>query len=147
MKYSEGNIGRVFVIRLEDGDWLPQSVENLVIDKGIQRGMCLLVGGIKGGGTIVAGPRQEDVIPVETINQVLAGIHEIAAVGTIFPDEQGVPKLHMHAALGRDQKTISGCVRLGIETWKVGELILLEIINNKAHRKKEAATGFELLEP
>ncbi len=147
MKYSEGNIGRIFVIRLEDGDWLPQSLETLAKDKGIQRGMCLLVGGIKGGGTIVAGPRQEEAVPIETINKVLAGVHEIAGVGTIFPDEQGISKLHMHAALGRDQETIAGCVRLGIETWKVGEVILLEIINNNAQRKKETATGFELLEP
>ncbi|MDD5492564.1 MAG: DNA-binding protein [bacterium] len=147
MKYSEGNIGRVFVVRLEEGDWLPQSIEILAKDKEIKRGICLLVGGIKGGGTIVAGPRQEDAIPIETINQVLNGIHEIVAIGTIFPDEDGIPKLHMHAALGRDQETITGCVRLGIETWKVGEVILLEIINNHAHRIKETATGFELLEP
>jgi uncharacterized protein len=147
VKYSEGNIGRIFVIRLEDEDWLPQSLENLAKDKEIKRGVCLLVGGVKGGGTIVAGPRQEETIPVETINKILNGIHEIAAIGTIFPDEHGTPKLHMHAALGRDQETITGCVRLGIETWKVGEVILLEIINNNAQRKKEATTGFELLEP
>lgn len=147
MKYSEGNIGRVFVIRLEDGDWLPQSLEDLAKDKEVKRGICLLVGGVKGGGTIVAGPSQEDILPIETINKMVNGIHEVAAVGTIFPDENGIPKVHMHAALGRDQETITGCIRLGIETWKIGEVILLEIINNNAHRAKEATTGFELLEP
>jgi uncharacterized protein len=147
VKYSEGNIGRIFVIRLEEGDRLPQSLETLAQEQEVIRGICLLVGGIKGGGTIVAGPRQEDTIPIETINKILNGIHEIAAIGTIFPDENGIAKLHMHAALGRDQETITGCIRLGIETWKVGEVILLEIINNKAQRIKETATGFELLEP
>jgi len=147
VKYSEGNIGRVFVIRLEDGDRLPQSLENLANEKAVKRGICLLVGGVKSGGTVVSGPKQEDTIPIETINKLLDGIHETVAVGAIFPDENGVPKLHMHAALGRDQETITGCIRLGIEIWKVGEVILLEIINNNAQRKKEATTGFELLEP
>jgi uncharacterized protein len=147
VKYSEGNIGRVFVIRLEDGDRLPQSLETLAAEKAVKRGICLLVGGVKGGGTIVSGPRQEEAAPIETINKILEGIHETVAVGAIFPDENGRPKLHMHAALGRDQETITGCIRLGIETWKVGEVILLEIINNNAQRKKEATTGFELLEP
>ncbi len=147
MKYSEGNIGRVFVIRLEDGDRLPQSLETLATEKDVKRGICLLVGGVKGGGTIVSGPRQAETVPIETINKILDGIHETVAVGAIFPDEKGIPKLHMHAALGRDQETITGCIRLGIETWKVGEVVLLEIINNNAQRKKEATTGFELLEP
>ena len=147
MKYSEGSIGRVFVIRLEEGDWLPQSLETLAKEKEVKRGLCLLVGGIKGGGTIVSGPRQENAVPIETINNILDGVHEITAIGTIFPDENGEPKLHMHAALGRDQETITGCIRLGIETWKIGEVILLELINNHARRIKESATGFELLEP
>ncbi len=147
MKYSEGNIGRIFVIRLEDGDRLPQSLETLANEKAVKRGICFLIGGVKSGGNIVAGPKQGETIPVETINKILDGIHETVAIGAIFPDEKGEPKLHMHAALGRDQETITGCIRLGIETWKVGEVILLEIINNNAQRRKEAATGFELLEP
>lgn len=147
MKYSEGNIGRIFIIRLEDGDPLPESIETLAKEKDVKRGVCFLVGGVKSGGNIVSGPKQGDTIPVETINNILDGIHETVALGAIFPDEKGEPRLHMHAALGRDQETITGCIRLGIETWKVGEVILLEIINNNAQRRKEATTGFELLEP
>ncbi|GAH14192.1 unnamed protein product, partial [marine sediment metagenome] len=38
------------------------------------------------------------------------------------------------------------CIRPGIEVWKLGEVILLEIVNNNAHREDTAA-GFQMLEP
>ena len=53
----------------------------------------------------------------------------------------------MHTALGREGKTRSGCIRPGIEVWKVGEVILLEITESTAHRQEDAATGFNMLEP
>jgi len=76
----------------------------------------------------------------------LEGVHEICAVGTIFPDNDARPRLHMHAALGREGKTISGCIRPGIEVWKLGEVIVLEIVDNNAHREDSPA-GFQMLEP
>jgi len=56
-------------------------------------------------------------------------------------------QLHMHAALGREGKTRSGCIRPGIEVWKVGEVILLEITGSTAHRQEDKVTGFNMLEP
>jgi predicted DNA-binding protein with PD1-like motif len=53
----------------------------------------------------------------------------------------------MHAALGREGKTHAGCIRPGIDVWKLGEVILLEIEENAACRKKDPATGFEVLQP
>jgi hypothetical protein len=53
-------------------------------------------------------------------------VHEIAGVGTIFPDESGAPVLHMHAAMGRDGVTRAGCIRPGIEVWQLGEVVILE---------------------
>ena len=147
MRYSEGKIGRVFVIRLEDGDKLPQAVENFAKEKGISRGMCLLIGGIEGKGKVVVGPENGQATPIVPMVTELSGVHEILGVGTLFPDGNGKPSLHMHAALGRGGKTITGCIRLGIETWKVGEVILFEITDNTACRKKDPATGFDLMEP
>ena len=147
MRYSEGRIGRVFVIRLEDNDKLPGAVESFAEGKGISRGMCLLIGGIGDKGKIVTGPEDSETIPVVPMVTELSGVHEIVAVGTLFPDGSGKPKLHMHAALGREGKTVTGCIRLGIETWKLGELILLEIKDNTACRRKDPATGFDVMEP
>ncbi len=145
MKYSEGKIGRVFVIRLEDGDSMPEALESFAQENNVRRGMCILIGGIK-AGTIVAGPKVGQSRPVVPIFCGLEGVHEICAVGTIFPDGDSRPTLHMHASLGREGKTVSGCIRPGIEVWKLGEVIVLEIVDNNAHREDTAA-GFPALEP
>ena len=108
--------------------------------------MCILVGGIK-GGNIVVGPEDNESVPPIPIIFGLKGVHEIMAVGTIFPDSDEKPRLHMHAALGREGNARVGCIRPGIEVWKLGEVIVLEIIDNIAHRKDDAASGFKVLEP
>jgi predicted DNA-binding protein with PD1-like motif len=77
---------------------------------------------------------------------VLSGVHEVAAVGTLFPDEAGRPVLHMHAAFGRGDRTLSGCIREGIVTWQVLEIILLELVGLNASRVPDEATGFRLLQ-
>ena len=146
MKYAEARIGRTFIIRLEDGDRLPDAIEDFAMGKGVLRGMCILVGGVKGGGRIVVGPQDGESIPPVPMEFGLKGVHEIAAVGTLFPDEDGKPILHMHAALGREGDTRAGCIRPGIDVWMVGELMLLEIVDSSAHRAEDAATGFKLLE-
>lgn len=145
MKYSEGKIGRVFVVRLEDGDTMPEAIESFARENNVRRAMCILIGGIK-AGRIVVGPDNSQSIPIIPMIFGLEGVHEICALGTIFPDGDAKPRLHMHATLGRAGKTISGCIRPGIEVWKLGEVIVLEIVNNNAHREDTAA-GFQMLEP
>ena len=122
MRYSEGEIGRVFVIRLEDGDKLPEVIEDFADGKGISHGMCLLIGGIESRGKVVVGPENGKATPIVPMVTELSGVHEIVGVGTLFPDSDDKPILHMHASLGRGGKTITGCIRMGIETWKVGEV-------------------------
>ena len=147
MKYSQGNLGRIFVIRLEDGDRLPDIIEKFAAEHGVLRGTCIMVGGIDDGGKIVVGPENSTVMPPIPIPFELEGAHEVAAVGTIFPNEEDKPILHMHAALGREGITRTGCIRLGVESWLVTEVILLEITNNNALRLTDPESGFELLEP
>jgi len=147
MRYSEGRIGRVFVVRLEDGEKLPGAIEAFAEGQGVARGMCIVVGGIDDGGRIVVGPEDGEGLPVVPMLIGLRGVHEILGVGTLFPDGQNKPRLHMHASLGRGEDARTGCIRPGLETWKVGEVILLEIVGNSGRRVKDDATGFELLEP
>jgi predicted DNA-binding protein with PD1-like motif len=146
MKYSEGTVGRVFVVRLEDGDRLPDSIEEFAAEQGVARAMCILVGGIDEGGNIVVGPKDRETMPPEPMLFNLGGVHEVSAVGTIFPDDDGKPRLHMHAALGREGDTRTGCIRPGVQVWKLGEAVILEILNNPARRKSDPATGFAVLE-
>ncbi len=146
MKHSEGSIGRIFVLRLEDGDRLPSAIEEFAKQKGVARAMCIMVGGVDDGGNIVVGPKTRDDVPPEPMFLTLSGVHEVSAVGTIFPDDSGQPRLHMHAALGRGTETHTGCIRPGIQTWKLGEFIILEIANNSAARRRDPNTGFDVLD-
>ncbi len=146
MQYTEAKMGRVFVLRLHDGDHLPDVLEAFAEQKQVSSALCFLVGGIKDKGQVVVGPKNGDVLPVEPVVTLLSGVHEVCGVGTIFLNEAGKPKLHMHASFGRGEKTITGCVRKGIDVWRIGEVVVLELAGATATRVVDKETGFELLE-
>jgi predicted DNA-binding protein with PD1-like motif len=145
MKATEGQIGRIFILRLEDGDIVPGCIERFAGEKGIAAGQVILIGGI-GGGEVVVGPRRSNEMPPEPMLLPLDGTHEVAGVGVLAPGDEGKPALHMHAALGRSGKTTTGCLRPGVSTWVVGEAIILEIVGVDAKRVMSEETGFDLLE-
>jgi len=146
LKYSEGGFGRVFVLRLEDGEILNDTLEAFAREHGLTRALAYYVGGVAGDSQVVVGPdaeREDAVIPLV---YMLGGIQEAFAVGTIFPNEAGRPLLHMHAASGREGGATVGCTRAGLKTWLVGEVVLVEILGTQAVRKTDLGTGFDLLE-
>lgn len=145
MKACQGKMGRVFVIRLEDGDVVPGCIERFAEENGVSVGHAVLVGGV-GGGEVVVGPRCSQEMPPQPMLLPVDGAHEVVGVGVLAPDEDGKPVLHIHAALGRSGQTMSGCLRPGVETWLVGEVILCEILGVKAARVRDAESGFSLLE-
>ncbi|MFC1861197.1 PPC domain-containing DNA-binding protein [Chloroflexota bacterium] len=145
MKASEGQIGRVFVIRLEDGDVVPDCIERFATENGVSVGHAMLIGGI-GDGEVVVGPRRSDEMPPEPVLLPVDGAHEVAGIGVLAPDKDGKPVLHIHAALGRCGQTLTGCLRPGVTTWLVGEVILYEILTENVTRVMHEASGFALLE-
>ncbi|RLB83349.1 MAG: DUF296 domain-containing protein [Deltaproteobacteria bacterium] len=146
MKSSEGHIGRIFVIRLEDGDVVPECIERFAQENGVSVGHVVLVGGV-GGGQVVVGPRRSNERPPDPMLLPVDGAHEVIGVGVLAPGEDGQPILHIHAALGRSGQTMSGCLRPGVKTWLVGEVILYEILDAKAARVRDRESGFTPLEP
>ncbi len=146
MKASEGHIGRVFVIRLDDGDVVPECIERFARENGVSVGHVVLVGGI-GGGQIVVGPRHSNERPPDPMLLPVDSAHEVVGVGVLAPGEDGKPVLHIHAALGRSGQTMSGCLRQGVTIWLVGEVILYEILGAKAARVRDRESGLALLEP
>ena len=146
MQYQEGSIGRVFALRLEEGDRLPDALEAFAREQNLEAAMVIYVGGAKGGSRLVVGPdasRPEAIVPLV---HSLTGIQEVLAVGTLFPDEQGEPVLHLHAATGREGNATVGCSRAGVEVWLVGEVIILEILGTNGRRRPEPPSGFSLLQ-
>ena len=146
MKACEGKIGRVFVIRLEDGDVVPDCIERFAEENGVFVGHVILVGGI-GDGEVIVGPRNSEERPPEPMFLPVDGAHEVVGVGVLAPGEDGKPVLHIHAALGRSGQTMSGCLRSGVKTWLVGEVILYEILGADVERVRDEESGFALLEP
>ncbi len=145
MKASEGHIGRVFVVRLEDGDVVPTCIERFAAEKGIKVGHVILIGGI-GSGQVVVGPRDSGKRPPEPMLLPVDGVHEVVGVGIIAPDKDGKPGLHIHASLGRSGQTMTGCLRPGVKAWLIGEAIIYEILGAKVSRLPDKASGFDLME-
>jgi predicted DNA-binding protein with PD1-like motif len=85
--------------------------------------------------------------PVNPREHTLHNVHEIAGTGTIFPNEKGEPIVHMHMACGRNTNTVTGCIRKGVKTWHVLEVILYELTDIDSKRVLVPFTGFELLQP
>jgi predicted DNA-binding protein with PD1-like motif len=147
MKFTSAKPGRIFILRLEDGEILHETVEAFAAGQGIRAAACLALGGADEGSRLVVGPEQARAAPVNPMEHVLAGTSESAGVGTVFPGAGGKPVLHMHLACGRKDRTVTGCVRRGVKVWQVMEIILWELTGTDAKRVLDPATGFELLQP
>ncbi len=147
MKYSEAKQGRVFVVRLEDGDILHEEIEKFASEKNISAASLIAVGGVDKGSKLVVGPENGRAEKINPMIHIIDDVCEIAGTGTIFPDDEGTPILHMHIACGRKDKTITGCVRTGVKIWHILEVVIYEITETTATRSFEKATGFKLLQP
>jgi predicted DNA-binding protein with PD1-like motif len=145
MKFTEAKQGRVFVLRLEDGDILHEQVEKLAKEKGIKCATVTAVGGVDKGSKLVVGPEDGRSEKIKPVLHVLDNVHEVTGTGTIFCDGTGEPILHMHLACGRRSGTITGCVRSGVKVWQILEVVIYEIKDCNAGRAIDAGTGFNLL--
>lgn len=148
MKYSQARQGRIYVIRLEDGDIVHEAIERLAKSEGVQAAFVTILGGADQGSRLVVGPEvSRGVSPVNPLLHELKDAHEVVGTGTIFPNDTGQPVLHLHLACGRKEATVTGCVRSGVKVWHVMEAILVELLDTSAIRVLEPGTGFQLLQP
>jgi predicted DNA-binding protein with PD1-like motif len=147
MKYTQAHFGCIFVIRLEDGEILHETIETFASEHVITAAAVIALGGADEGSRLVVGPEHGRRKPVTPMEYLLDDVHEIAGVGTIFPGKDNKPVLHMHIASGQKDSTITGCVRRGVKVWQVMEVILFEFVDTTACRVLDKQLGFELLEP
>jgi predicted DNA-binding protein with PD1-like motif len=147
MKFSEATQGRTFIIRLEDGEILHETIEAFALEHSVKAAAVIALGGADEGSRLVVGPEEGRSTPVIPMEHILNDVHEIAGVGTIFPDKNGKPVLHMHIAGGRNDRAVTGCVRRGVKVWHILEVVLFELVDSSACRLTDKETGFELLEP
>lgn len=148
MKYSQASLGRVFVVRLEDGDIVHECLERLARDQSIAAAGLIILGDADAGSRLIAGTEAGRADPLVFVERCLDDAHEVAGVGTIFPDEQGNLVSHVHLACGRQDSLVVGCARAGVKVWHVMEVIVVELVNCTAVRRFEAGLqGFRLLNP
>jgi len=146
MDFTEAKLGRIFILRLHQGERLHEVIEKFASQKKVSSALCFFLGGAEDNSKVVVGPKDGKVLPPEPMVTLLKGVHEGCGVGTVFTDEQGKPKLHMHASFGRNDNAVTGCVRLGVDVWQIGEVVILELAGVSARRAKDKETGFDLLE-
>jgi len=146
VKAVEGTFGRVFVIRLEEGDMIPASIEQFAAEKGIKTAQVTMISGVD-QGNVISGPKDGKAMPIDPIITPIEGAHELLAVGLIALDEEGLPRLHIHGAFARNGVVTGGCLRLGVKTWLVGEVVVNEILGLESRRLLDQQSNFPLLEP
>jgi predicted DNA-binding protein with PD1-like motif len=142
--YSQATIERVFILRLYSGEVVHETLETFAIENNVKSAVCLFLGGAEDKSKLIVGPKNGNTLPVEPMITLLKGVHEGCGVGTIFCNSDGKPKLHMHGSFGRNDNTVTGCMRAGVEIWSIGEVVMFELCSS-AKREKEPKTGFELL--
>jgi predicted DNA-binding protein with PD1-like motif len=143
MEYTTGAVGRCVCIRLHEDDKVYDSIQNVAEKEGIDSAAVFVIGGVK-NGAVVVGPNDQDERPLNTIVKRFDDAREIAGIGTLFKNEAGEVKLHLHASIGKGSEPIVGCPRIGLDCWLVTEVIILEMLGLNAVRAKEAG-GLELL--
>ena len=142
MQITEAKIKRIFVVRLEEGEKLPDTIEALAKKKNIKSALVLLLGGAR-DGRLVVGPAKSRGRP-KPMTQPFTDGHEVMGIGTIFASAHG-PELHLHVALGRNRKAMVGCGRTGLRVNFIMEALILELAGLNAERVLDPATGFHLL--
>lgn len=147
MKYSQAEQGRVFVIRLEDGETVHEEIEKFARAQSIKAAALIIIGGATEGSKLIVGPEKGEARPIHPMEHIIEDVHEIFGTGTLFPDEEGNPILHMHMACGRNNNTVTGCIRSGVKVWQVMEVILYELLGTTGKRVLEPELGLKLLNP
>jgi uncharacterized protein len=139
MEYAKGRIGRVFTVRVDHGDDLILELLKLAELEKIESAVFMLLGALR-EGKLVTGPR-ENRRPPEPVWSTFNDAHEILGIGDIF-QEDGKPKIHLHAGTAREDSIKLGCLRGESEVFMVVEVFIFELEGISARRVMDMEQGF-----
>jgi uncharacterized protein len=142
MQYSEGNLGRIFILRIDDGEDLIESVIDFVQKKDLKFVMGLFIGAIR-DGKAVTGPELPVIPPIQHF-ETYESAWEVFGMVTVYPSADG-PRLHIHSALGRGREALVGCLREKASVYLVNEVVLFEFVGLNAKREMDNRSGFYLI--
>ena len=131
MQYSEGRLGRVFVLRMDHGEDLIESLQKFLQEKKIESCTALFMGALC-DGMAVTGPKLP-VVPPSPNYEAYESAWEVFGMATVYPSVEG-PKLHIHSSLGRGRQSLMGCIRDRAAVYLIVEAVLFEICGLAAER-------------
>ncbi|HLB25332.1 MAG TPA: PPC domain-containing DNA-binding protein [Nitrospirota bacterium] len=143
MQYRTGSIGRVMVVKFEDGDGLLDGIIEVARKEQVGAGFFFLLGGMRSAG-MVCGPK-EPVLPPEPSWESFTDGREVLGIGSVFLKD-GEPAVHLHGAVGKFDDTLAGCIRKDDKVFLVVEAMLMEVTGVNAAKAVNEKTGIAMLE-
>jgi len=143
MKVSQGSLGKVLIVRLDEGEDIPACITEAAKTHEVCSAIVWLIGAAR-DGELVVGPRKTE-IPPERWSMAFDDGRELVGVGTLFPCD-GEPSLHLHAATGRGDTTLTGCIQPGTKAFLIVEAVIVEIVGTGACRRPDPSGKFKLLD-
>ncbi|MCF8012327.1 MAG: DNA-binding protein [Clostridiales bacterium] len=142
MKYTQGNIGRVFIVKIEHHDDLWEELEKLSKTENIETGIMYIIGALK-ESSMVTGPEECSCPPVPVWRD-FDDCREVLGIGTIF-SENGKPVFHLHGTAGKRDETLMGCIRGKTEIYLVLEVVVFELTGTNAFKEFNQELGVKML--
>lgn len=142
MEYSKGAIGRVFLVKFENGDILIEKLTDLARKEKIRTATLIFLGALR-KGVLATGPKKPVIPPQPNMANFKDG-WEVMGIGTIFTNKTG-PQLHIHCSMGKKGKVLTGCVRGKSKVFLVVEAIIFELKGIRATKSLDSKTGINLL--
>ncbi|MFH0732587.1 MAG: DUF296 domain-containing protein [Candidatus Omnitrophota bacterium] len=142
MKYTKGNLGRVFVLKFNDDDVFLDELSSFAKKEKIKAAAMIFIGALK-KGDLVTGPRKP-VIPPQPNKVYFKDGWEVLGIATIFTNKTG-PQIHVHCSMGKKRQALTGCVRGKSKVFLVIEAIVFELRGVRAAKSIDPATGLNLL--
>ena len=142
MKYTQGSLGRVFLLKFEDDDILIDSLSRFISKERVKAACMVFIGALK-KGDLVTGPKKP-VIPPQPNKVSFKDGWEVMGIATVFTNAKG-PQIHIHSSMGKKQKALTGCVRGKSKVFLVIEAVVFELKGIKASKDIDPKTGLNLL--
>ncbi len=139
MEYRSGSVGRIFVVRFDEGDDFLGGMKEMIVKEDIRSGWFHVLGGIR-EADVVTGPK-EAVMPPEPVWKEVREVKEVLGAGSIFWDGDE-PKIHLHTALGHHGDTLTACMRENTKVYLVLEVCIIEISGIDVSRPWYEKGGF-----
>jgi len=142
MRYTKGQLGRVFVLKFDHEDIFLDELSAFAKKEKLKCAAMVFIGALKRGG-LVTGPKKPRIPPEPNTVHFKDG-WEVMGIGTIFANKKG-PQIHIHASMGKKQKVLTGCVRGKSKVFLVIEAVIFELKGVKAAKSIDPVTGLNLL--